>query len=106
MKEARFKGGKKLVMPEPIHGNMNSQARALTYFATVRKLEQHKCQLGPSDRMNHLASVCNLDTLMNTNILLLTEDYNNQLFIPGDFCVISAKFDHLESVRCHGGIFC
>jgi len=85
MKEVRFKGGKKLSMPEPIHGMMDPQAQALIYFATVSKLEQHKRQLGPSDRMNHLASVCNLDTLMNTNIQLLTEDYNEQLFVPGNF---------------------
>ena len=64
------------MMPEAIHGNMDPQDRALIYFATVSKLEQHKCKLDPSERMNHLASMCNLDTLMNTNIQLVTDDYN------------------------------
>ena len=53
------------MMPKAIHGNMDPQARALVYFATVSKLEQHRRQLDPSERMNDLASVCNLDTLMN-----------------------------------------
>ena len=36
-----------------------------------------------------MASVCNLDTLVNTNILLLTKDYNEQLFVLRYFRVIS-----------------
>ena len=55
---------------------MDPQDQALIYFATVSKLELHKRQLDPSERMNHLASVCNRDTLMNTNISLVTDDYN------------------------------
>ena len=81
------------MMPEPIHGNVDPHARAFIHFATVSKLEQHKRQLDPSETMNHLASVCNLDTLMNTNILLLTEDYNEQLFVPGDFRAISFRYE-------------
>ena len=49
MKEMRFEGGKKLSVPEPIHGMMDPQARALIYFATVSKLEQHKSQFDPSE---------------------------------------------------------
>ena len=49
MKEVRFKGGKKLMMTEAIHGNMDPQDRALIYFATVSKLEQHKSQFDPSE---------------------------------------------------------
>ena len=64
------------MIPEAVHDNMAPQGRVLIYFATVSKLEQHKRQLDPSERMNHLASVCNLDTLMNTNISLVTDDYN------------------------------
>ena len=45
MREVRFKGGKKLMMPEAIHGNMDPQDRAHIYFTTVSKLEQHKRQL-------------------------------------------------------------
>ena len=81
------------MMSEAIHGNMEPQDRALICFATASKLEQHKRQLDPSETMNHLASVCNLDTLMNTNILLLTEDYNEQLFVPGDFRAISFRYE-------------
>ena len=44
--------------------------------------------------MIHLASVCNIDTLMNTNIQLVAEDYSEQLFVPGGYRVI---FFHDES---------
>ena len=68
---------------------MNAQARALIFYTTASKLGQHKCVLSLSDMIGHLANVCNLASVNDDNIEVLTEDYNEQLFVPGNFRVVS-----------------
>ena len=92
MREVQIKG-KKLEMPKPINRNMDAQARALIFYTTVSKLGQHKRVLSPSDMIGHLADVCNLASVNDNNIEVLTEDYNAQLFVPDNFRVVSFNND-------------
>ena len=90
MAELRIKG-RKVDMPEPINRNINAQQRTLTFYTTKRKLDLLKPVLSPSDRISHLAETCNLGTLHDNNMDVLTEDYTmgNLHIIPGNFCVVS-----------------
>ena len=101
--------GKKLEMPEAINRDMDAQARALTFYTTVRKSGQHKRVLSPSAIIGHLADVCNLASINDNNIEVLTEDYNAQLFVPGNFHVVSFHNEAgqvVNTTTAHGGFGC